>query len=89
MDPDSETFKRFYSAILIQAFRDFCSGRAADQSSVSRWINTPGFREVCEGAEVEPEATRNRFIALAKLRPSIRKKLLSEISRGVLGFPKG
>ena len=89
MDPDPEALKRFYSAILIQAFRDFCSGTAVDQSSVSRWTNTTGFREVCEAAGVEPGATRSRFIALSKLKPSIRKKLLSEVSRSVLGFPKG
>ena len=88
MDPDPETLKRFYSAILIQAFRDFCSGKAADQSSVSRWLNTSGFREVCEGAGLRPEETRKRFDSLYRMSPEIRKKLLSEISRSVLGFKK-
>ena len=87
MDHDTEVSRRVWVAVLLQAYKDFCSPHPKKSSSVVRWLKTPAFGHVCNMAQVNPARAREAFDRLGKFKPAIRKKMLAEIVSSVSGSP--
>ena len=81
MDYDTEMSKRVWLAVLVQAFKDFCSLHPKDYASVVRWLGSPGFENTCDMADVDEDRVREAFRRLDKFSPAMRKKMLREIIR--------
>jgi hypothetical protein len=69
-----------WSAVLVRALRDYCSSDARTSSSVSRWVVSESFEEICGWAGVEAGRMKSVFDALSLLSPRVRGLLIRQIN---------
>tara|TARA_R100000655_G_scaffold3892_4_gene12977 strand:+ start:1351 stop:1578 length:228 start_codon:yes stop_codon:yes gene_type:complete len=73
--------------VILQAFRDFCSENHKDVAGVFKWLSTPDFIHTAHMAQVDEHLILETFKRLGQFKPSVRKKMLREISRQIYGGP--
>lgn len=70
--------------VIGQAVKDAARGSEKEQAEVVRWLVSPDFIRICEGAAVNPEDWRIRIALLFRSTPGLRlyyaKKMLDELN---------
>jgi hypothetical protein len=86
MDTNYESGRRLWRAVLVQAFKDFCSNDNQSVGSVVRWINSPDFEYVIHMAGHEETQVRDAFERLSKFSPEMRKELIGEMIHRIMSI---